>query len=47
MTQPTDLFKQSASVEKRVDAIQSLMQERGMEPAAFIDSSGKLSKSVG
>jgi nitrile hydratase len=37
MTQPTDLFKQSASVEKRVDAIQSLMQERGMEPAAFID----------
>jgi len=37
MTHPTDLPENPVSIEERVDAIQSLMQERGMEPAAFID----------
>jgi nitrile hydratase len=37
MIHPTDLPEKPVSIEKRVDAIQSLMQERGMEPAAFID----------
>ncbi len=37
MSHPADLAEKPASIEERVDAIQSLMQERGMEPAAFID----------
>ena len=37
MTHPTDLPENPVSIEERVDAIQSLMQERGMEPEAFID----------
>jgi len=37
MIHPTDLPENPVSIEERVDAIQSLMQERGMEPAAFID----------
>jgi len=37
MSHPADPTEKPASIEERVDAIQSLMQERGMEPAAFID----------
>lgn len=37
MSHPADLAEKPASIEERVDAIQSLMQERGMEPEAFID----------
>jgi len=37
MSHPVNLAEKPASIEERVDAIQSLMQERGMEPAAFID----------
>ena len=37
MSHPADSTEKPASIEERVDAIQSLMQERGMEPAAFID----------
>jgi len=37
MSHPADPTEKPASIEERVDAIQSLMQERGMEPPAFID----------
>jgi len=37
MSHPADPTEKPASIEERVDPIQSLMQERGMEPAAFID----------
>lgn len=37
MSHPADPTEKPASIEERVDAIQSLMQERGMEPEAFID----------
>ena len=37
MAHPAELSKETASIEQRVDAIQSLMHERGMEPTPFID----------
>jgi len=36
MTNAADLHEKPASIEQRVDAIQSLMQDHGMDPAPFI-----------
>jgi nitrile hydratase subunit alpha len=42
MSDPREPYRTTASVERRVDAIQAALQERGMQPGEFIEEANHL-----
>jgi nitrile hydratase subunit alpha len=42
MSDPREPYRTAASVERRVDAIQAALQERGMQPGEFIEQANHL-----
>ena len=44
MSEPGPAFRSTASVERRVDAIEAAFDARGLEPAAFIDQATRMAE---